>query len=563
MSEGWALNVVDGWTVPGFTHVRDLGSGASGRVVLAVDDLTQTKVAIKYLDRRLRGDETFLADFRTTARRLSQLEDPNVVDFYDFVETPEGAAIVMERVEGVSMRRILAAQGPTGPLAALAMLGGILAGLAAGHERDLVHGAVRPGNVLVDGDGNGRLTDFGLVPSASAAQSGPAYAAPELWDGEPPSVVTDLYAAAAIFFECLTGRPPFSARSQSGLAKAHRESAIPVEEVPGPLRDLIARGLAKDPAERPKTAADMLGAVEEAAVAAYGLAWEAQGRSRLTELAAQTAESPEPKPSRITTPRGNPVAPPVRSSRSRLIAAVVAGVVIVGGVLGAAMMYDGRDEDPRPEPSPAGSGSPAPTASAAPLAASLADRMGKATAKSPSASFTFRRTGCCGGSAWAQGSFRMVPGAAPSYTMTVTGGTKALRKRTRAVLVGGSAYVQAGKRWQNASLAGGGRGYAALAGQVRSGTAAGNVVALLRASTSLNQAGGIYRGTVPVSALGSAELTQVASAVKARQVTFALRLDRAGLPAQIRIKVGQGGRVQWLHTSYANWGRTGSINAPH
>ncbi|MFI0452252.1 serine/threonine-protein kinase [Actinomadura sp. 6N118] len=558
--------MVDGWTVPGFTHVRDLGSGSSGRVVLAVDDLTQTKVAIKYLDRKLRSDDAFLADFRTTAQRLSQLEDPNVVDFYDFVEAPEGAAVVMERVDGVSMRWMLAAQGPTGPLAALALLGGILAGLAAGHDRDVVHGAVRPGNVIVDGAGNGRLTDFGLAHAGSIAQSGPAYAAPELWNGGPATVATDLYAAAAIFFECLTGRPPFNARSQSGLAKAHREAAIPVEEVPGPLRDLIARSLAKDPAERPRTAADMLGAVEEAAVAAYGLSWEAQGRSRLTELAAQTAERPEPKPkpSRITTPRGLPISPPVRTSRSRLVAALVAGVVIIGGVLGAAVVHASQDEDPpRPDPSPAGSGSPAPTTPGTTSAAALADRVGKATAETPGASFSFRRTGCCGGSAWAQGSFQIVQGAAPSYTMTVTGSTKALRKRTRAVLVGGSAYVQAGKRWQNASLAGGGRGYAALAGQVRAGSAAGNVVALLQASTSLKEAGGIYRGTVPVSALSqNPELTQLASAVKAKQVAFALRLDQTGLPVQIRIKVGQGGRSQVLQTSYSNWGKVGSINAP-
>ncbi|WP_192809556.1 serine/threonine-protein kinase [Actinomadura rudentiformis] len=556
--------MVDGWTVPGFTHVRDLGSGSSGRVVLAVDDLTQTKVAIKYLDRRLRGDDAFLSDFRTTAQRLSQLEDPNVVDFYDFVETPEGAAVVMERVNGVSMRWMLAAQGPTGPLAALAMLGGILAGLAAGHDRGVVHGAVRPANVIVDGAGNGRLTDFGLAPAASIAQSGPAYAAPELWNGAPASVATDLYAATAIFFECLTGRPPFSARSQSGLAKAHREAAIPVEEVPGPLRDLIARGLAKDPAERPKTAADMLGAVEEAAVAAYGLSWEAQGRSRLTELAAQTAERPEPKPSRITTPRGNPISQPVRSSRSRLVAALVAGVVIIGGVLGAAVVHASQDEDaPRPDPSPAGSGSPAPASPGATPGATLADKVSKATAETPGASFSYRRSGCCGGPAWAQGSFRIVQGAAPSYSMTVSASTKALRKRTRAVLVGGSAYVQAGKRWQNASLAGGGRGYAALAGQVRAGSAAGNVAALLQATTSLQEAGGIYRGTVPVSALTqSPELTQLASAVKAKQVQFALRLDRNGLPVQIRIKVGQGGRSQLLQTSYSNWGKAGSINAP-
>ncbi|MFD0853464.1 protein kinase, partial [Actinomadura adrarensis] len=99
-------HVVNGWTVPGFTHLEELGAGDGSRVVLALDDVTQTKVAIKYLDPRLGGDETFLARFRPVARRLSQLEDPNVVDFYEFVETPEGTAIVMERVEGLGLRRL-------------------------------------------------------------------------------------------------------------------------------------------------------------------------------------------------------------------------------------------------------------------------------------------------------------------------------------------------------------------------------------------------------------------------------------------------------------------------
>ncbi|MEU5876847.1 serine/threonine-protein kinase [Spirillospora sp. NPDC047279] len=556
--------MVDGWTVPGFTHVRDLGNGASGRVVLAVDDLTQTKVAIKYLDRRLRADEAFLDAFRAAARRLSQLEDPNVVDFYDFVDTPDGAAVVMERVNGVSLRWMLAAQGPTGPLAALAMLGGILAGLASGHEREVVHAGLRPGNVLVDGAGNGRLTDFALTPAGSAAQTGPAYAAPELWDGAPPSVATDLYAAAAIFYECLTGRPPFHARSQSGLAKAHREAPVPVEEVPGPLRDLISRGLAKDPARRFASAADMLGAVEEAAVSAYGGSWEAQGRSRLTELSTQTARQPEPKPSRITTPKGTPISPPARSSRSRVVAAVVAGVVIVGGVLGAAVIYDKGEASP-PEPTPAGSGTPAPAGSTTDLADTLADRVSKATAAAPGAAFSFRRTGCCGGPAAAQGSFRTAQGAPPSYSMVVTG-TKTLRKRTRAVLVGDTVYVQAGRRWQSAPLAAG-RGYGALAGQVRAGSSAANVTALLQASTSLTRSGGIYRGTAPVAELTrngevAAFYTQLATATRATQVSFALRVGENGLPAQVRIKIGQGKRSQTLQTSYSGWGRAAAITAP-
>jgi serine/threonine protein kinase len=281
--------VVDGWTVPGFTHVQELGGGICGRVMLALDDLTQTKVAIKYLDRRLDGDEAFLSRFRGVARSLSQLEDPNVVDFYEFVESPQGTAIVMERVDGFGLRRMIATQGPTGPLAALAIFSGTLLGLAAAHAKDVVHGTLRPAEILVDDDGNCRLTDFGLARAGTEAQTSPGYAAPELWEGATAGVPADLYAATAIFFECLTGHPPFGGRSQSAISKAHREGPIPVEAVPGPLRSLITQGLAKDPAERPASAADFLGSVEDAAVDAYGPAWLAQGRGRLIELAAGAA----------------------------------------------------------------------------------------------------------------------------------------------------------------------------------------------------------------------------------------------------------------------------------
>ncbi|MGH3243162.1 MAG: serine/threonine-protein kinase, partial [Spirillospora sp.] len=291
--------MVNGWTVPGFTHERELGGGAAGRVVLAVDDLTSTRVAIKYLGGAPLADEAFLARFRASARALSQLEDPNVVDLYDFVEAPDGAAIVMQYVDGVSLRRVLGAQGPAGPLAALSMLGGTLLGLASAHEHGVpVHGALRPANIMIDVDGNARLTDFATSSPGTEAQSGAAYAAPELWDGAPASVATDLYAATAIFYECLTGRPPFAGRN---MARLHREAPIPAEEVPGPLRELVHQGLAKDPAGRPATAADYLDALENAAVSAYGPSWEAQGRGRLTELAAQAAlqpEPPRPKPAR-------------------------------------------------------------------------------------------------------------------------------------------------------------------------------------------------------------------------------------------------------------------------
>ncbi|MEU9016414.1 protein kinase [Actinomadura sp. NPDC048394] len=557
-----AFTVVDGWTVPGFTHERELGDGAAGRVVLAVDDMTSTKVAIKYLAGALRADEAFMARFRASARTLSQLEDPNVADLYDFVEAPEGAAVVMQYVDGVALRRVLAAQGPTGPLAALSMLGGTLLGLAAAHALDVVHGAVRPSAVLVDGDGNARLTDFATAAPGTEAQLAPAYAAPELWDGAPATVATDLYAATAIFFECLTGHPPYAGRN---MARLHREAPVPAEEVPGPLRELIGQGLAKDPETRPKSAADYLGALEEAAVSAYGPSWEAQGRGRLTELAAQAAlqpEPPKPKPSR-SSGRNQVIATgqaPARGSGNRRITAAIAAVVAAGAVVGGVVFVKSGDGDATPPtPSPAQSSTPQPSVPPGGVApAELSARIVQAADQAPGARFSYRRTGCCGAPSAAQGTFGLVKGAEPAYSMTLSGSGKT-RKRAQAVVIGDRVYLRAGKKWRPSPA--GARGYPALAEQVRRGSSVAAVTTLLNAATALTESGGVYRGEAPVAALartpGSGTLyAEMARATGVQQISFALKLDGSSRPVKLWLRAGPAkGRNQIITTSYSAWGR--------
>src|ERR1700728_1633982 len=114
------------WNVPGYTEARTLGSGGFGDVVLARHDASGTLVAIKYLHRALLDDPEFAAMFRAEARVLASLNDPNVVRLYEYVESPSGAAIVMELIEGVSLREILAHQGATTAEAALVVLQGAL-----------------------------------------------------------------------------------------------------------------------------------------------------------------------------------------------------------------------------------------------------------------------------------------------------------------------------------------------------------------------------------------------------------------------------------------------------
>ncbi|WP_338678110.1 serine/threonine-protein kinase [Streptomyces sp. SCSIO 30461] len=277
------------WAVPGYTETRELGAGGSGRVVLAVHDATGIPVAVKYLGERLRRDTAFVRKFQAEARLLGGLESPYVVQLYEYVEAPEGAAIVMELVDGVALGALLAREGRTGPEAALAVLKGSLLGLAEAHRAGVVHRDYKPGNVLVAADGTSKLVDFGIATgrgTTPGVAGTPAYMAPEQWSGEPASPSADVYAATATFFECVTGRRPYTGQNFAELALQHTSAPIPDEEVPPALRPLVRHGLAKTPQERPTDAEAFVAELERVAVAAYGPDWEERGQRKLAALAA-------------------------------------------------------------------------------------------------------------------------------------------------------------------------------------------------------------------------------------------------------------------------------------
>ncbi|MFC8914971.1 serine/threonine-protein kinase [Streptomyces sp. NPDC057116] len=277
------------WVVPGYTETRELGSGASGRVVLAVHDGTGIPVAVKYLSDRLRRDQAFVREFRAEARLLGGLHSPYVVGLYEYVEAPDGAAIVMELVDGIALRALLKQTGHTDPEPALVVLKGSLLGLAAAHRAGVVHRDYKPENVLVAADGASKLVDFGIAAghgTTPGVAGTPAYMAPEQWQGGPASPAADVYAATATFFECLTGRKPYTGQNLAELALQHIEAPIPESEAPEPVRPLIRRGLAKHPEERPEDAEAFVAELEQIARAAYGPDWEERGQRKLAALAA-------------------------------------------------------------------------------------------------------------------------------------------------------------------------------------------------------------------------------------------------------------------------------------
>ncbi|MBC9007014.1 serine/threonine-protein kinase, partial [Micromonospora aurantiaca (nom. illeg.)] len=370
---------MSGWELSGYTPVRRLGAGASGSVVLATHDATGTPVAIKYLIRDLGEDSAFRTAFRTEARLLGEIDDPNVSRLYEYVESPYGAAIVMELVDGVSLRQMLREHGPTTPEAALCVLKGSLAGLAAAHTHGVVHRDYKPENVLVTGTGLSKLADFGIAMpigqgSDTTVSGTPRYMAPEQWTGAPAGPACDVYAATATFFECLTGRPPYQGPDLLSLRDQHASAPIPAEAAPPPVHELLRHGMAKRPDERPPSAEAFLELLERVAGTGYGPEWEERGLRELARRSLLLAAL-WPFPDRAegatavahtelgttTTGRGGRF----RKGRTRtvLAAGALAAAVLAGG---AGYSYAAHDDTSAAGPTGPASAAPATTGAPVP-----------------------------------------------------------------------------------------------------------------------------------------------------------------------------------------------------
>ncbi|WP_406630937.1 serine/threonine-protein kinase [Amycolatopsis sp. WGS_07] len=355
----------DTWQVPGYTEVDVLGVGGFGRVVLAKHQESGRMVAIKYLLAEYLADPDIAASFRREAWLLSGVRSPHVVRLFDFVETPQGAALVMEAVPGVSLRALLATENVLAPESALAILKGSLLGLADAHAAGVVHRDYKPGNVLVSREGQSKLVDFGLATldgHNGLTAGSPSYMAPEQWAGQPGQPATDVYAATCVFYQCITGHQPFEGATTNELRSLHQMAPVPLEAVPEELRPLIARGMAKNPAWRPSTADAFVTELETIARKAYGKDWEKRGWKRLAaSAAALTALTPLALLTTAGTAAapigagaaaaGVPAAGTGAGATTVIVGKVIAVLVVVGAlVTGGILVFNRHDDPPAPTP---------------------------------------------------------------------------------------------------------------------------------------------------------------------------------------------------------------------
>ena len=254
-----------------------LGAGGMARVVEGHDARLDRRVAVKLLPAD-RIDAVGRERFRREARSSAGFSHPNAVAIFDAGEADGYLYIVMELVDGPSLADRLARHGPLGVDEAVRITASILAALEAAHAAGIVHRDVKPGNVLLGHRGAVKLADFGIarrlddlssdLTGAGLFVGTPKYLAPEQVAGRPATPATDVYATAIVLYEMLAGAAPYEGPTPMAIALAHQNAPIPDvraarPDVPDHVAAVVRRAMAKDPAHRFRTAADMRAALAE------------------------------------------------------------------------------------------------------------------------------------------------------------------------------------------------------------------------------------------------------------------------------------------------------------
>lgn len=255
---------------------RLLGRGTTGEVYEALDTHRDRTVALKLLSPAFSRNPAFREWLQHEAPLIGRVQEPHVVPVRDYGEVDGQVFIDMPLVPGADLAALLKRTGVLSPPRAVNVVWQAASALDAAHSVGVIHRGVKPRNILVTSDDFVYLVDFGLAgaPGAEAADAQNAgarwkYAAPELFSGTDFGPAVDVYALACVLYQCLTGSPPYRADSLKMLANAHQNKPIPRPShagatIPAALDEVVAKGMAKDPAERYASAAELATAAYQA-----------------------------------------------------------------------------------------------------------------------------------------------------------------------------------------------------------------------------------------------------------------------------------------------------------
>jgi hypothetical protein len=243
----------------GYRLIERIGEGPLGVVSRAQQPRVGRDVAIKVIPPELANDPDYVRRFEREARLVARLEHPHVVPLYDYWRDPDGSYLVMRFLRGGSLRERIDRSGRLSLDGAAEMVEQVASALAAAHREGIVHGDVKPGNVLLDEDGNAYLSDFCIATGSSASRRKrspptgvPSYLAPEQTRGDAATPASDVYALGVVMFEALTGRHPFPDRSPDLVVERDRWDRLPSvvslrPDLPPAVDDVLSGATQTDP----------------------------------------------------------------------------------------------------------------------------------------------------------------------------------------------------------------------------------------------------------------------------------------------------------------------------
>jgi beta-lactam-binding protein with PASTA domain/tRNA A-37 threonylcarbamoyl transferase component Bud32 len=339
--------------------VRPIARGGMADVFLARDQLLDRPVALKVLFPELSVDRSFVERFRREAQAAANLTHPNVVSVYDFGEEEGTSFIVMEFVDGRTLTSIIKSEGPLLADRAAGIGADVAAALAFAHRQGVVHRDVKPGNVLIDGSGHVRVTDFGIARAANteenltqagAVMGTATYFSPEQAQGHRVDGRSDVYSLGVVLYEMVTGQPPFAGDNPVAIAYKHVREEPPLPRsinpaVPSAFEAIVMQAMAKDPAQRYQSAEDLRA----------DLLRFRQGRGVLagppTQAVAATTVQPSVAADRTRMVSATEVAPPPPSSRRTgayiaLLFVMLAALAVLLFLLGRTLGLFGGESAP-------------------------------------------------------------------------------------------------------------------------------------------------------------------------------------------------------------------------
>lgn len=240
-----------------------LGEGGMAIVYKAKDLILDRLVAVKILRSDLAGDQEFIKRFHREAESVASLSHPNIVAIYDIGEEEDCYYIVMEYIQGMSLKEFIREYSPISIREAIHIMEQITLAIAHAHQHGIVHRDIKPHNILIDASENVKVTDFGIAMAVSSATitythsilGSAHYLSPEQARGGKATVKSDIYALGIVMFELLTGRLPFPGESPVSVALKHLNEPMPFPrdtrpEIPQSVENVVIQATAKIPLDR-------------------------------------------------------------------------------------------------------------------------------------------------------------------------------------------------------------------------------------------------------------------------------------------------------------------------